>query len=72
MAGYGVDRLSSGQTDTGEHLSVSDGERIVRLVAHHVGFEVHAGAPRISAELLETGERFEGPLPPRQHLQSAS
>jgi type IV secretion system protein VirB11 len=34
------------------------------LVAHHVGAEVHAGAPRVSAELPETGERFEGLLPP--------
>ena len=42
----------------------SDGERIVRLVAHHVGAEVHPGSPRVSAELPETGERFEGLLPP--------
>jgi P-type conjugative transfer ATPase TrbB len=59
-----IDRLSSGLTDTGERLSAADGERIVRLVAHHVGAEVHAGAPRVSAELPETGERFEGLLPP--------
>src|SRR5437762_3257032 len=59
-----IDRLSSGLTDTGETLSAPDGERIVRLVAHHVGGEVHAGAPRVSAELPETGERFEGLLPP--------
>jgi type IV secretion system protein VirB11 len=59
-----IDRLSTGLADTGEHLSAADGERIVRLVAHHVGAEVHAGAPRVSAELPETGERFEGLLPP--------
>lgn len=59
-----VDRLSEGLSDTGERLSAADGERIVRLVAHHVGAEVHAGAPRVSAELPETGERFEGLLPP--------
>ena len=59
-----IDRLSSGLSDTGERLSAADGERIVRLVAHHVGAEVHAGAPRVSAELPETGERFEGLLPP--------
>ncbi|WP_247460844.1 P-type conjugative transfer ATPase TrbB [Bradyrhizobium sp. 62] len=59
-----IDRLSSGLIDTGETLSAADGERIVRLVAHHVGAEVHAGAPRVSAELPETGERFEGLLPP--------
>jgi len=45
-------------------MTAADGERIVRLVAHHVGTEVHAGAPRVSAELPDTGERFEGLLPP--------
>ncbi|MGB3898058.1 MAG: P-type conjugative transfer ATPase TrbB [Mesorhizobium sp.] len=59
-----VDRLSEGLADTGEILSAADGERIVRLVAHHVGVEVHARSPRVSAELPETGERFEGLLPP--------
>ncbi len=59
-----VDRLSQGLADTGERLSTADGERIVRLVAHHVGAEVHARNPRVSAELPETGERFEGLLPP--------
>jgi type IV secretion system protein VirB11 len=64
-----ADRLSSGLMDTGETVSALDGERIVRLVAHHVGAEVHAGAPRVSAELPETGERFEGLLP---HLRGRS
>jgi type IV secretion system protein VirB11 len=59
-----IDRLADGLHDTGQRLSPEDGERIVRLVAHHVGAEVHAGAPRVSAELPETGERFEGLLPP--------
>jgi len=59
-----VDRLSEGLADTGKNLSAADGERIVRLVAHHVGAEVHAGAPRVSAGLPGTGERFEGLLPP--------
>lgn len=59
-----IDRLSEGLSDTGDRLSSADGERIIRLVAHHVGAEVYAGAPRVSAELPETGERFEGLLPP--------
>ena len=59
-----IDRLTDGLADTGERLLPADGERVVRLVAHHVGAEVHAGAPRVSAELPETGERFEGLLPP--------
>jgi type IV secretion system protein TrbB len=59
-----IDRLSGGLEDSGRTMSAADGERIVRLVAHHVGAEVHAGSPRVSAELPETGERFEGLLPP--------
>nr|WP_319515158.1 P-type conjugative transfer ATPase TrbB [uncultured Cohaesibacter sp.] len=59
-----VDRLSEGLADTGEILSAEDGERIIRLIAHHVGAEVHARRPRVSAELPESGERFEGLLPP--------
>lgn len=59
-----VDRLKEGLVATDDILIPADGERIVRLVAHQVGAEVHAGAPRVSAELPETGERFEGLLPP--------
>jgi type IV secretion system protein TrbB len=59
-----VDRLTEGLSDTAERLSAADGERIVRLVAHHVGAEVHAASPRVSAELPGTGERFEGLIPP--------
>src|SRR6202041_2893058 len=59
-----IDRLSTGLADTGERLSAADGERIVRLVAHHVGAEVHPASPRVSAELPDTGERFEGLIPP--------
>ena len=59
-----IDRLTEGLADTGERLSAADGERIVRLVAHHVGAEVHPASPRVSAELPETGERFEGLIPP--------
>ena len=59
-----VDRLGAGIADTESRLSAADGERIIRLVAHHVGAEVHALSPRVSAELPDTGERFEGLLPP--------
>ncbi|WP_337180258.1 P-type conjugative transfer ATPase TrbB [Sphingopyxis granuli] len=59
-----VDRLGVGIADSGLMLAGTDGERIIRLVAHHVGAAVHAGSPRVSAELPETGERFEGLLPP--------
>ena len=59
-----IDRLGEGIADTGVAMTAADGERIIRLVAHHVGAEVHGAAPRVSAELPEGGERFEGLLPP--------
>ena len=59
-----IDRLSTGLVETQERLAAAEGERIVRLVAHHVGAEVHPASSRVSAELPETGERFEGLLPP--------
>ena len=59
-----IDRLGAGIADTGSGMCAADSERIIRLVAHHVGAEVHARAPRVSAELPDTGERFEGLLPP--------
>lgn len=59
-----IDRLGEGIADTGATMTAADGERIVRLVAHHVGVEVHARSPRVSAELPESGERFEGLIPP--------
>lgn len=59
-----IDRLAGGMEDTGTRIGPADAERIVRLVAHHVGVEVHAGSPRVSAELPGSGERFEGLVPP--------
>jgi Flp pilus assembly CpaF family ATPase len=37
---------------------------VIRLVAHHAGAEIHLNGPRGSAELSETGGRFEGMPPP--------
>ncbi|MCP9231758.1 P-type conjugative transfer ATPase TrbB [Mesorhizobium sp. LMG 17147] len=59
-----IDRLTEGLVASNEIMIAADGERIVRLVAHHVGAEVHSGSPRVSAELPGTGERFEGLVPP--------
>ncbi len=59
-----IDRLDSGLTPTDEVLTPAQAERIIRLVAHHVGAEVHRASPRVSAELPDSGERFEGLLPP--------
>lgn len=59
-----IDRFDVGLRSAGLSLSAADGERIIRLAAHHVGVEVHAGRPRLAAELPGGGERFEGLLPP--------
>lgn len=59
-----LDRLGSGRAPVGISMTPADAERIIRLVAAHVRAEVHAGSPILSAELPETGERFEGVLPP--------
>ena len=59
-----IDRFDVGLRPADLSLSAADGERIIRLVAHHVGAEIHAGRPRLAAELPGGGERFEGLLPP--------
>ncbi|MDE2184538.1 MAG: P-type conjugative transfer ATPase TrbB [Alphaproteobacteria bacterium] len=59
-----LDRLGEGRIDTRVRLGASEVERIIRLVASHIRLEVHGGNPIVSAELPESGERFEGLLPP--------
>ena len=59
-----IDRAAQGRADTGERLGAAEVERIVRLVAAHVRREVNDRAPIVSAELPESGERFEGVMPP--------
>lgn len=58
-----LDRLGQGRVETGARLSSIDVERIIRVVASHGRIEAHRDSPLVSAE-LETGERFEGILPP--------
>lgn len=59
-----LDRLDRGLAATDARMAPADAERVIRLAAHHVGAEVHAARPRLSAELPGGGERFEGLLPP--------
>jgi type IV secretion system protein VirB11 len=64
-----LDRLGAGRCETPSHLTPSEVERIIRLVASHVRLEAHADNPIVSAELPSredgvAGERFEGLLPP--------
>ncbi|MCP4385817.1 MAG: P-type conjugative transfer ATPase TrbB [Hyphomicrobiales bacterium] len=59
-----IERVGDGRVDMEASLRPSETERIIRLVASHKHEEVHEDAPIVSAELPETGERFEGILPP--------
>jgi type IV secretion system protein TrbB len=59
-----VERAAEGRSFTGACLGSAERERIIRLVAAHVRREVGDKAPILSAELPETGERFEGIMPP--------
>ncbi|MBX9591689.1 MAG: P-type conjugative transfer ATPase TrbB [Hyphomonadaceae bacterium] len=59
-----IERATIGRQDTGERIGSAETERIIRLVAAHVRREVHDKAPIVSAELPESGERFEGVMPP--------
>jgi P-type conjugative transfer ATPase TrbB len=59
-----LDRLDTGRADSGAILQWSEVERIIRLVASHIRLEVHERSPIVSAELPDTGERFEGLIPP--------
>ena len=59
-----IERATVGRQDTGERIGSAEAERIIRLVAAHVRREVTDKTPIVSAELPETGERFEGVMPP--------
>lgn len=59
-----VERQGQGSIDTDQVLAPAEVERIIRLIASHVRLEAGAASPIVSAELPETGERFEGILPP--------
>ena len=59
-----LDKVGTGRVDTGERIEPAEAERIIRLVAAHMRREVHDKAPIVSAELPESGERFEGLVPP--------
>jgi type IV secretion system protein TrbB len=59
-----LDRHGSGRSSTGVALTPYETDRIIRLVASYVRLEASQKSPIVSAELPETGERFEGLLPP--------
>lgn len=46
---FWVKRVEQGLIDTGATLSSADDEQIIRLVADHVGIDMHASAPSQTA-----------------------
>ena len=59
-----LERHGEGRRATGSELAPHEVERVIRLVATHIGRDAHAASPIVSAELPLAGERFEGVLPP--------
>jgi len=59
-----LDKHGTGRIQTDVLITPHEAERIIRLVASHIGQEATPDAPIISAELPGGGERFEGILPP--------
>lgn len=58
-----IDHAVDGRRDSGVRLSVDARERVVRLVADHIGELVTPEDPRV-AGVLPSGERFQGMLAP--------
>ena len=59
-----VDRLTSGRSYTGQNMSATDIERMIRIVSSKVDTICNADNPILSAELPGSGARFQGMLPP--------
>lgn len=59
-----LERHEQGRIETGATLSAHEAERVIWLVASHIGQEATRENPIVSAELPGGGERFEGVLPP--------
>ncbi len=58
-----LDIRGEGRRDTGVRLGAEARERVIRLIADHVGEPVTRDDPRLSG-VLPGGERFQGFLPP--------
>jgi type IV secretion system protein VirB11 len=59
-----VDHLSQAKQFTGKTIVKEDAERIIRIVASYADSVCNASHPLISAELPNSGARFQGILPP--------
>jgi type IV secretion system protein VirB11 len=62
--GIWVERIGQGRAFSGHHMTRADAERVLRLVADHVGEVVTRDQPLVSGALPRSGERFQGVFPP--------
>jgi type IV secretion system protein TrbB len=67
-----LDKIGGGRVATGETLSPEARDRVIRLIADYVGEPVLPEDPRLSGVLPETGERFQGVLPPVSRVPAFS
>ncbi|MEM7569760.1 MAG: P-type conjugative transfer ATPase TrbB [Pseudomonadota bacterium] len=59
-----IERHGAGRVQTDSLILATQAERVIRLVASHMGQDVTRDHPIVSAELPGSGDRFEGVLPP--------
>jgi type IV secretion system protein TrbB len=59
-----LDKIGGGRIATGYTLTAEARDRVIRLIADYVGEPVLPEDPRLSGVLPQTGERFQGVLPP--------
>ena len=59
-----LDTIGGGRQLSGVTLSAEARDRVIRLIADYVGEPVLPEDPRLSGVLPQTGERFQGVLPP--------
>ena len=59
-----VDRLGEGRGATGLVISAAAAETVIRLIASHIDEPVGRARPEVAGTLPESGERFQGVLPP--------
>jgi type IV secretion system protein TrbB len=59
-----LDKIGGGRRPTGDTISPEARDRVIRLIADYVGEPVLPEDPRLSGVLPQTGERFQGVLPP--------
>lgn len=59
-----IDTLTNGRKYSGIEVSPYDSDRIIKIIATHLGEILNAKNPHLGGELPSTNDRFQGILPP--------